>query len=1674
MSERPPGRTGSALPFVLIVILYILLGKLGLLIVIPPDYASPIFPAAGLALAVTLHYGASVLPAIWLGSLALNLTLAWQHGLFTLPGILAAFGIASGAALQAWLGSFLVRRSLGERWNHLEQDRNTLLFLMLGGPLACLSAASIGALMLTLTGIISSLDTLRNGWNWWLGDTLGVLIFTPLTLAFINRTQIPWKGRLRIVAGLTLLTLILTGGALSTIWHWDGEQQRRQIANQGFALTQQLQNRFSAHQELLAALARFIEVTPDMRFAQFEHFTRATLRDHPELFALSSNPYVLGAERPNFEALMSSRSPGGSYTIRERDSQRQLINAAARAAYVPVGYIAPLDGNNAAIGFDINSEPIRRDAIHRAMQSGSMAVTAPLRLVQEQRSHIGLLALTPAYEHHPENGQAGRLLGFAVAVIKVEEMIATATADQLEPGLLFTLRDPAAPPEQQILYRSPEAPGIRLTPETTAYTWQQPLRLGDRTWELRVFPSAAYLQQHRSWVSVMAGAACLLFIGLLQILLLSTLGKTALVQRKVEEQTAQLQAQSALLMEREENFHTFFDTIDDLLFVLDADGRIQHLNRAVTQRLGYAETALIGRHVLDVHPPERRAEAGQIVAAMIAGEAQFCPVPLLRADGGLIPVETRVVMGRWNGTPALFGVSRDLSAIKASEEKFASIFHLSPLPMALSSAADNRLLHINEAFSQQLGYTPEDVIGHTTQDIGLLVEPDKRDMAVELIKDRGKLRNLDMRIRTRDGQLRDALFNATRINLQDQILILSVMQDISERTAMEKTLRESEFFLKETQQIGRLGGWRADPVSNTLMWTEGIYSIIEMPLDYRPDLETGLDFYLPESRQQVVENLQRTLETGEPFAIQVEVQSSRGAIIWTELRGFAHRDTDGHIDYLMGTLQDISEHWRYEKALTAAKEQAEIASRVKSEFLANMSHEIRTPLNAIIGLTQLMQEDSDLKSRQQDYLRKVLGASKTLLGILNDILDYSKIEAGHMHLERILFDPEEVLAQVSDLFIVRAEEKGLELLLELDPAIPGQLLGDPLRLSQILNNLVGNALKFTEQGVIHVRIVLVKREGNQALLRFTVQDTGVGMDQTQIARLFQPFTQADMSITRKHGGTGLGLSISQRLVSLMGGEISLSSTPGQGSTFTFTVSFTVGSDTTLHRQRPALPRLRSLVIDDQEAARTLLQQQLTHWHFPVVSAASGEAALQQLADAAHRQMPFDLVLLDWKMPDMNGLDVARRIHASVRDGLLPRVPLLVMVTAYGGENLLRDAGTLRIDAILDKPVLPSTLYEVLLRITQPGPSPDAALPPPTMLQSQAWSLLRGCHVLLVEDNALNREIAETLLSRAGLRVSVAQHGGEAVAAVQKTRFDAVLMDIQMPEMDGLEATRRIRALPGGQELPIIAMTAAAMVQDRQNCLAAGMNAHTTKPINPRELADTLLRWMRPDQWAPISLRPLNTPSTPGTADADEAQRLAALLPGVAVVNALARLNSDPSRYRRLLVDFAGRHRSTPEQLRMLDASGARDGLYALAHTLKAEAGNLGLNPVQTAAAALAQALKQDQETVTPRVDALRTALDQALALLDQVNATPEPATPITAASTVDLKQLQERLQELAPLLDHGKLKAKRLVEDLDTLLAGSLLAPAFKPVSDATQHLDFDHALEHLRRFAAAHDWSLP
>jgi signal transduction histidine kinase/DNA-binding response OmpR family regulator len=526
-------------------------------------------------------------------------------------------------------------------------------------------------------------------------------------------------------------------------------------------------------------------------------------------------------------------------------------------------------------------------------------------------------------------------------------------------------------------------------------------------------------------------------------------------------------------------------------------------------------------------------------------------------------------------------------------------------------------------------------------------------------------------------------------------------------------------------------------------------------------------------------------------------------------------------------------------ALEAARDEAQAADRAKSRFLANMSHEIRTPMNAIIGLTHLVLE-SKLSEQQRDYLSKVHTSSRALLALLNDILDYSKIEAGKVTLEVEEFSPEETIENVGNLFSAKLEEAGLELFFEIDEDMPQRLLGDSLRLAQVLNNLVGNAIKFTPHGEIVVRANVVSRSDERVRLRITVRDTGVGMTPQQASRLFQAFSQADRTITRRYGGTGLGLAICKRLVELMGGEIAVHSTPGQGSEFVFTANFGVaqragGERIDLHRIRG----MRTLVLDGQPTARLILQQVLQSWRFQVSTASFPDDALYKLrrADSA---APYELLLLDWKTAGIELLQQAQRLSVDRAQGPLP---VVVMTSLHARERVLEAVGDHPMTSVLVKPVTPSRLFETVVRL-QHGER-VTALPASGQRADLAEALrpIRGARVLLAEDDLVNQQVAAAFLAMGGLNVTLANNGLEAVDWVKKAPFDVVLMDMQMPDLDGLGATRVIRHLPSATTLPIIAMTAAAMEEDKQECLAAGMNAHVSKPIDPKELVETLLHWV---------------------------------------------------------------------------------------------------------------------------------------------------------------------------------------------------------------------------------------
>jgi signal transduction histidine kinase/CheY-like chemotaxis protein len=674
-------------------------------------------------------------------------------------------------------------------------------------------------------------------------------------------------------------------------------------------------------------------------------------------------------------------------------------------------------------------------------------------------------------------------------------------------------------------------------------------------------------------------------------------------------------------------------------------------------------------------------------------------------------------------------------------------------------------------------------------------------------------------------------------------------------------------------------------------------------------------------------------------------------------------------------------HRRYEARERAASELArELEQRVaertealahaqhaaKSEFLANMSHEIRTPMNAILGMSYLALQ-TGLDARQRNYVDKVHRSAESLLGIVNDILDFSKIEAGRLEIENIPFQLGDVLDQLATLVGMRAEEKRLELLFVLPPGLPTALVGDPSRLGQVLLNLGNNAVKFTERGEVVVAVAETARErspaGQRVTLRFEVRDTGIGLTPEARARLFQPFTQADASTSRQYGGTGLGLAISRHLVERMGGEIGVDSEPGRGSCFHFSIPFGLQPDAPPPVQGDALRGTRVLIVDDHPAARELLHALATSLGLQAETVNDGVAALQAVARADAADRPYGLLLLDWLMPGLDGIGCLEQLaRTPTRHG----VPAVLMVTALGRGEAERQlaARGLQVAGLLAKPVTPSGLLDACagaLGRARTAPSRDERR------QERLQALqagLAGARILLVEDNPLNQELARDLLNRAGIVISIAGDGREALDILERERFDAVLMDCQMPVMDGYEATRALRRRPELQALPVIAMTANAMAGDRQKVLDAGMNDHVAKPIRVDDLFATLARWVRP---APPAPAPEALP-----APLDERVGLASVM-------------GDEALYHRLLRMFSERETDFVDRFRRACATGDRDAATRFAHDLKSVAGSLGMPALQRAAAALEEAcgLPVDPPALEPQLQAVQRQLEPVLALLHE-------------------------------------------------------------------------------------------
>ncbi|MBF0562796.1 MAG: response regulator [Alphaproteobacteria bacterium] len=765
-----------------------------------------------------------------------------------------------------------------------------------------------------------------------------------------------------------------------------------------------------------------------------------------------------------------------------------------------------------------------------------------------------------------------------------------------------------------------------------------------------------------------------------------------------------------------------------------------------------------------------------------------------------------------------------------------------------------------------------------------------------------------------------------------------------------------------------------------------------------------------------------------------------------------HEGNEDELNFLCivaDTLAVIIRHELNQVERTAeAVRYAEAANRAKSAFIATMSHEIRTPINAIMGMQYLLQK-TNLTEQQRDYLDKAHRASKGLLGVVNNVLDYSKIEAGKIELETIEFRLEDVFDNLYELCKVLVGTKNIEIVFSVPPRTPNNLIGDPTRLGQILLNLVSNAVKFTDEGTIEVVVAEVAAPlDDPTQLQFAIRDTGIGMTPEQLGRLFQTFSQADSSTTRKYGGTGLGLAICKQLVEKMGGRIEATSQPGVGSEFTFAVWFGLGAQR--HTFAEPVERLagkRALVVDDLVPARRVLRDLLTAYGFDVTTAEGGEAALVMLSLAAS---PFDIILLDWQMPDMSGA----RLLQNLRDiSALESVPLVVMTTQTGRAELLEPVKDIHLIPVLVKPILPTLLLETVLdAVGQPTRKTRRC---EDRLSSVQQERLRGYRILLVEDIEVNQEIAQTILTGEGATVHIAGDGAAAVSAMNAAPggFDVVLMDIHMPVMDGYEAARRIRSNPAHADLPIIAMTAGVMTEERDNCLAAGMNDHIAKPIDVEQMLGVLLQWVKPleiDQPAAEIVLAANVPETisdPVPLD----------LPGFDFANTLRFLNGDDKLLRKLLRSFALTNADLAGRVRAALEGGDMERVFQLVHAVKGTAGNLGATGLFRAAEAFHAALKAgERERFASLFEDFDHQLEEVLTSLNQLdNGCVKPHDTIIRIDASHRIALLDGCIKLTDLLESHNMKALKRIDVIRDLLLQDGFGDEVQALEAALVGLDF-------------------
>ncbi|MEY3288343.1 MAG: hypothetical protein RLZZ419_585 [Pseudomonadota bacterium] len=1489
---RPPRQSYRGLLHIIgLAVAYVIASKLSYFSVIPPGYAAAIWPPAGVALAAMLVYGYRVWPGVMLGALMVNGLISEVTGSIAenLLSVLITVGISSGATLQALAGAYLAKRFAGYP-NGLIRTKDIFRFWLTGGIFSALINSTLSVTLLVAVGTTPAANFLANWATWWLGDALGIILFTPLTLAWLCQADSTWHGRKWLMTLPMVALFILTIGAA----YYENQHSRQRLKlvldNEAQALTIALENALFTHINVLRALGSFYNASNEVTRADFKTFTTDTLDKLPGIKALSWSAVISDSQRDAYEATIKGEGYP-NFQITEQDAKQQRLTAKNRPEYVPITFIEPYQGNEQVLGFDNYSNAVRRATLEQARDSGQLTFTSRIMLVQDQSRQYGVLAILPVYRngrpHQTLEERRQNVTGYAVAAFKIADIIAAAFKNSPTAGLAYRLLDQSAPASEQLLLLNgqPE-PSVDEVKTKSFFSDSKDLlstttlNQGGRSWRLEISLTPHYIEQHHShsaWLLLLSG---LLLTCLVSAFTLMASGQGRLLELQLINRTTALTA-------GKRRFDSTFNNAPFAIAHLSPQGDCLEINQYFCEFIGYSHAEVLSLPYLQLLHPDYHRINNEKFAQCLSGEISdfILENQYQHKLGELLWGKLTVKLIRTEaGKPDYFiKMIEDITGRKITEQALHKAEALknaivnSSTFSSIATDAKGVIQIFNRGAENMLGYKAGEVLDLLTpadfsdpkellnramalsEEQSAFITPGFEALSYKASRDIEDIYELTY-IR-KNGSRFPAVVSITALRDDDDgggeiIGYLLIAIDNTVKKQAEDTIRRLSLAVEQSPNSVTITNHNGtiEYINAALIKTSG-YRSDELIGQHHRILSSG------KTSEAVYKEMRETLNRGEAWRGEFINKSKSGVeyIVLTWISPI--RQPDGSVSHYLELTEDITERKHNEAIIVLAKERAEALAKSKSQFLANMSHEIRTPMNAIIGLSQLAL-NKNFSPEAVDYLDKIHRASTSLLVILNDILDLSKLEVGRIAIEQENFDLVGIVNTLHSLFDAAAKEKDLAFTIVLAPDVPLGLIGDAPRLQQVLINLLGNAIKFTVHGSISLTITLQQLDQSQARLLFAVADTGIGLSIQDQEKLFKPFSQVDDSITRRFGGSGLGLAISHNLLQLMGSEFTLDSTPGLGSCFSFELVIAVLSLTSPYKLESSTGSLASTLNDFNQ-------------------------------------------------------------------------------------------------------------------------------------------LLTGSRILVAEDNHFNQQVVIEFLGLSGISVEIANNGQEALTLLlEQGTFDAVLMDMHMPVMDGFEATRQIRNQPRFATLPVIALSAGVTQEEQEECLASGINDFISKPINPVKLLSTLAQWIKPD----------NTGIEDLTEEAVAAPAIDTL-PDFDQKNLLIMLGNNQELATRLLLNFKDSMQNLPTELTELINAGSLVTAREKVHSLKGAAGNFGAVRLHAAAEILEAELKKGTPT-TAALNHFMAAFHQTMSVISAPSGPDTTVLPVTAGNHDELLLSVAELDEL--------------------------------------------------------------